>query len=233
MKPIQKDERYPLSKIVSEGLKQYIVENGLKPGEKLPSERDLVKILNVSRSILREALRILESSGVLSIRHGEGAFVQSDNNLSSLFEHLFFLWKLGDKKRSDLLELRRMFEMAAIEETVRRAGEDDLNVLEQSALRMQDAVETKSIQDADIEFHRALLRTTNNELFVQMTELVVEYFAGIPHRHMDLQERNKSMREHLAIVAAIRERDEAKAKRLLEEHFDYAKTYLANLDETV
>ncbi|WP_274363144.1 FadR/GntR family transcriptional regulator [Paenibacillus thermotolerans] len=233
MKPIQKDERLTLSKIVSENLKEYILDHRLEPGQKLPSERDLVKMMNVSRSILREALRILESTGIIAIKHGEGAFVQGDRDLSSLFEHIFFMWKVGNKTRGDLLELRYIFELTAIEQAVQRATDEDLSELEKLALRMQEVTDTKSIQDADIEFHRGMLKTTHSELFIQMTDLIIEYFSNVPHDHMDIKERDKSVRDHLQIVEAIRKRDAARAKQLLKDHLDYSKARLLYVNETL
>ncbi|MCU6711881.1 FadR family transcriptional regulator [Paenibacillus sp. J5C_2022] len=233
MKPIQKNERLTLSKIVSENLKEYILDYQLVPGQKLPSERDLVKMLNVSRTVLREALRILESTGIITIRHGEGAYVQDDSNLSSLFEHMIFMWKLGNKTRGDLLELRHIFELTAIEQAVQRASDEDLEALEQLALRMQAFTDTKSIQDADIEFHRGLLKATNNKLFVQMTDLIIEYFANVPHDHMDAIERDKSVSDHLRIVEALRERDAAKGKQLLTSHLNYSKKYMQSVNESL
>lgn len=233
MKPVNKDERFTLSKIVSDNLKQYILDHELKPGDKLPSERDLVKMMNVSRSILREALRTLESSGILIIRHGDGAFVQSDEDLSVISEQFLFMWKLGNKKQSDLLELRRIYESSAIEEAIFRASKEDLDTLEQLANQMKDLMDTKAIQDADIEFHRGLLKATNNDLFIQMADFIVEYFANVPHRHMDPQERDKSLNEHLQIVQAIREKDILKGKLLLREHLNYSKKHLQFVSEVL
>lgn len=231
MKPIQKDERYTLSKIVSENLKQYILDQRLEPGQKLPSEREFSKQMNVSRSILREALRTLESSGIITIRHGEGAFVKSDSDLSSLIEHLLFMWRLSNKTKDDLLELRCIFESAALEQIILRADDEELQSLEQTARKIGDHHDTKSIQDADIEFHRGLIKSTGNELFIQMTELIIEYFAGVPHGHMGKKERDKSLQDHLDIVEALRGRDASKAKRLLADHLYYSRKYLQSANE--
>jgi len=232
MKPVQKDERFPLSKIVSEKIKQYIIDNRLGPGQKLPSEREFVKMLNVSRAVLREALRTLESSGILTIRHGEGAFMQNDD-MSAFFEQLIFLWKIDNKKRSDLLELRHIFELAAIEQIVRHANADNLDTLEALALKTRTGPNTKAVQEADIEFHRGLLYATNNDLFAQLTDLIVEYFSNVPHHHMGEQEVLKASEEHLRIVEALRNRDDQQAKQLLREHLEFSKNYIQDIDNTL
>lgn len=232
MKPVQKDERYPLSKIVSEKIKEYIIEQHLGPGQKLPSEREFVKMLNVSRAVLREALRILESSGILTIRHGEGAFIQNDD-MSAFFEQLIFLWKIDNKKHSDLLELRHIFELTAIEQIVQHASAEQLDNLEVLALKTKIGESTKALQEADIEFHRGLLYATNNELFAQFTELIVEYFSNVPHHHMKDQEVLKASQEHLSIVEALRNRDDQKAKMLLREHLEFSKNYIQVINDSI
>lgn len=229
----QKDERNTLSRLAVDSLKHYILDNNLKPGDKLPSERELVKLMNLSRSVLREALSALENAGIVEIRHGGGTFVKDNSDLSSLFEQLLFMWKLGDKRQSDLLELRRIFESAAIEEAVRQASDQDLDELEQTAMLLTDRIETKSIQDADILFHRGLIKATNNELFIQMADLIIEYFSNIPHNHMTEKERNKALDEHLQIVHAIQQRDALTAKKLLSDHFNNSNFHQLSGDDTL
>ncbi|KRG14020.1 hypothetical protein ACA29_06530 [Lederbergia galactosidilytica] len=77
MKPIQENERFTLSKIISDDLKEYILKNKLTTGDRLPSERELSTKMEVSRVIIREALRSLEATGIITIRQGEGAFVNT------------------------------------------------------------------------------------------------------------------------------------------------------------
>lgn len=226
MKPVQKEERYTLSHLVSEKLKQYIIENQIQPGQRLPAERELVKTLQVSRSVLREALRGLENLGILSIRHGEGAFVKT-HDMSPLINQLMFHWKLDQKKTSDLFELRKIFELAAIDQIVQYAGEDDFNHLDVLATRMKKVKGDMLLtQEADIEFHLALIRATHNELFVQMTELLVQYFAQTPHHHMNELEIDKTTAEHAQIAAALRKRDSHEAKRVLQNHLEFSKKYV-------
>lgn len=226
MKPVQKEERYTLSHLVSEKLKQYIIENQIQPGQRLPAERELVKTLQVSRSVLREALRGLENLGILSIRHGEGAFVKS-YDMTPLFDQLMFMWKLDQKRVGELFELRKILELAAIDQIVQHASDDDFKQLESLADGMkQTRGDTSQVQQADVEFHLALIKATHNELFAQMTELAVQYFAQTPHHHMNEEEIHKATTEHAQIVAALRQRDSAEAKRVLQNHLDFSKKYV-------
>ena len=226
MKPVQKEERYTLSHLVSEKLKQYIIENQIQPGQRLPAERELVKTLQVSRSVLREALRGLENIGILSIRHGEGAFVKT-HYMTPLINQLMFHWKLDQKKVSDLFELRKIFELAAIEQIIQHAGEADFDQLGELSSHMKKAAgDTLLVQQADVEFHLCLIQATHNELFIQMTELLVQYFSQTPHYHMTAQEIEKAIIEHAEIVSALRKRDAQEAKRILQNHLDFSKKYV-------
>lgn len=233
MKPINKEERNTLSQIVSESLKQYILDNSMANGQKLPPERELVTTLGVSRSVLREALRSLESAGILSIRHGEGAFVQMQD-LSPLFEQMLFMWKMDNKKIVDLLELRRVFELAAIGQAVHSAKEEDFLRLADLAEQMEKSTgDTKRVQDTDIAFHRALIKATHSDLFMQISDLIVEYFSRVPHSHMNSVQVAKSAREHKQIVDALRSRNKEEAEKLLSTHLDYFLKYHPNVEDSV
>lgn len=233
MNHIQKEERHTLSQKISEQLKQYIIEEQLVPGQTLPSERELAKLMQVSRPVIREALRALELSGVLSIRHGEGAFIQS-HSVAPLFDQLLFLWKLDNKKVCDLFDLRQIFELAAIEQIVQRATVADFDHLEALALEMRQAGgDTELMQAADIRFHQALVSAAHHELFAQLTEVIVQYFARTSHHHMGQSEVDKTVAEHLHIVDALRKRDEAEAKRILRAHLEFSKKYVRDINDSI
>jgi GntR family transcriptional regulator, transcriptional repressor for pyruvate dehydrogenase complex len=233
MKPIEKTERFTLKKMVIEHLKQYIIEHEIGPGEKLPPERELIKILNVSRSVIREALSYLENTGVLSIRQGQGIFVKP-HDLTPLLEQMMFVWKIENKKINELLDLRLLFELTAIGEIIRNGNEADLNELEKIATKMDDPNQnTEWIQNADIDFHRALIKATHNELFIQITHLIVEYFSKVPHHQMTSANIEKTVNEHKDIVQALRENDEKKAKDILSEHLNWSKQNVINVNDNI
>ncbi|MBP1990797.1 FadR/GntR family transcriptional regulator [Paenibacillus eucommiae] len=191
MEPLQKNERYTLSQTVSEQLKQYIVDHRLLPGDKLPSERDMVKQMGVSRSVIREALRYLEISGIISIRHGEGAFIQ-EQDLAPLMEQLVFQWGRDLSAHDELLELRMMLELNAVELAVKNGTEEDFGVLEKLAQDMlsrssdidEDAGE--KLGDEDTAFHRCLLLATHHQPFIQMTDPIISLHARLSNEHLSI-----------------------------------------------
>lgn len=215
MKPIEKAERYTLSKLVVQNLKQYMIQHNMTPGDKLPAERELSQIMNVSRAILREALRSLESSGILEIRHGEGAFI-SANSLSPLLEQLSFAASMSGAGGGELLEIRYMLEAAAIDEMIRRGGAFPLEELE----RLRSAAASAEpggphASEADAQFHLAVVRSMRNESLTSLAELFIRQAAANNRDHSDTGRVNK---EHERYMLALGAADAESAKRVLREH---------------
>ncbi|MEK3888609.1 FadR/GntR family transcriptional regulator [Bacillus sp. FSL K6-3431] len=224
MKPIEDKERYTLSKIVSDNLRKYIMENKMTTGDKLPSERDLASMLEVSRVIIREALRSLESTGIIVIRHGEGAFVNTDDS-SIIFNHLLFFWQMNNEKIEELFELRHLLEKTAIEQLIANTEAEHLEKLNNIIDRMSHTTDPKLFKQLDIEFHRGLIQATNNELFSQLTDIIVQYFSSVPHSQMDQDNRNKTVYEHKMILEALKNKNKELALQLLSEHLQYSKKF--------
>lgn len=222
LKPIAENERYTLSKMVSDNLRQYIMDNKLKTGDKLPSERDLAASLDVSRVIIREALRSLESTGIVTIRHGEGAFVNTDDS-SMIFNHLLFFWQMNNDRIEELFELRLMLEKTAIEHIIKNTTVDHLKELDRITTQMSKTNDPMRFKELDIDFHKGLIKLTNNELFSQLTEIIVQYFSNTPHSHMDEEKRNKTVREHKLILEALKDKDKKLALKYLNDHLQYSK----------
>nr|WP_249308693.1 FadR/GntR family transcriptional regulator [Lederbergia citrea] len=224
MKPIEEKERFTLSKIVSDSLRQYIVDNKLTTGHKLPSERDLASMLDVSRVVVREALRTLESTGIIIIRHGEGAFVNTDDS-SVILNHLLFFWQMNNEKIEELFELRQLLEKAAIEQIIEKTDIGHLQELDHIISEMSETIDPIKFKELDIDFHRGLIKATKNELFLQLTDIIVQYFANVSHSHMDDVQRNKAIKEHRLILEALKDNDKDLALHLLSEHLQYSKIH--------
>lgn len=216
MEPLQKYERYTLSKIVSEQLKQYIIDQKLKPGDRLPSEREMVSQMGISRSVIREALRYLEISGIVSIQHGEGTFVQ-EQDLTPLMEQLAFQWRNGGSANTELHELRLMLELNAVELALRNGNHEDWDEMEQIVLQISaEPEEADSQLGLSIRFHQALLHATHQKVFIQMAEPLVIICSNLdlPARNTDKTRGSKGI-FHLQFIEAMRGRQEAQAKAAL------------------
>ncbi|TMV47315.1 FadR family transcriptional regulator [Paenibacillus mesophilus] len=211
MKPIEKAERYTLSKLVVQNLKQYMIQNNMSPGEKLPAERELSQIMNVSRAILREALRSLESSGILEIRHGEGAFI-SANSLSPLLEQMSFAAGLSGSDGRELLEIRYMLEAAAIDEVMRQGGAFPFEELERWGAAAAQSEQAQA-SEADVQLHLAVVRSMRNDSLTPLAELFIRQAAERVSVRADT-----IAEQHDRYVRTLRSADAESAKLVLREH---------------
>src|SRR5699024_3557530 len=117
MKPIQTTERMSLKQQVIQAVKQYIVDEEVKAGDKLPTERKLAEMFGVSRSVIREAMSYLENSGVIRVRQGQSEFL-NDANIDKLVDNFFFLWQVNKRDIREILGLRLIVESSAIDDIV-------------------------------------------------------------------------------------------------------------------
>ncbi|MEF3305054.1 FadR/GntR family transcriptional regulator [Paenibacillus sp. GYB003] len=213
MKPIEKAERYTLSKLVVQNLKQYIAEHRLTAGSKLPAERELSQVMQVSRAILREALRSLESAGILEIRHGEGAFIAA-NGISPLLEQLAFAARLSAETGREMLEVRYLLEAAAVDEAIRTGAKLPFADLARWAETAR-AASPEEAAEADVRLHLAIVEALRNESLSRLAELFVRQAAEGSGRTADTP---RIAAEHERYLSALRQADADAAKRALREH---------------
>ncbi|WP_230200216.1 FadR/GntR family transcriptional regulator [Bacillus niameyensis] len=224
LKPIQDNERFTLSKIVSDDLREYIVQNNLTTGDRLPSERDLSAQLNVSRVVVREALRSLEATGMITIRHGEGAFVNTDDP-SIIFNHLLYFWKINNQNVKELLDLRILLEKSAIEQIIHHTDTSYLEALEKVIQKMELTNDPEAFKRYDAEFHMGLIQATRNGLFNQLADIILQYFNDMPSLSLTDIEKETTLHEHRSIINALKESNKEKALELLKLHLQHSKVF--------
>lgn len=189
----------------------------IRPGDRLPSERQLAEQLGVARDTLRQALRILEGSGQITIRRGShgGAFVQA-----SMVE----TWRIHQdiRERADdivaLVEFRAVIDSAAARFAAERRSDADLTAMEQAQAELEDSEALHDSRNADTAFHLAVARASgNHELAVAVEDARVKMFA--PVDLLGFQFLKKSCVEgHALVLAAIRERDPDRAAAEMTRH---------------
>ncbi|MDF2647912.1 MAG: hypothetical protein K0Q73_3717 [Paenibacillus sp.] len=214
MKPIEKSERYTLSQLIVQNLKQLILDRNMAPGEKLPAERELSQILGVSRAILREALRSLESFGILEIKHGEGTYV-AGNFLNPLFEQLAFVLQMNEKTFQEIHEVRYLLEAAALAAAPTPSLEvwDELQELaDQFAGLGLDPAERAAL---DARFHLAVIGSLQNKTLLYLAEPFVQQLKIQLLNESDIQRNSE---EHTLYLNAIRKGDMVLAKNILQVH---------------
>jgi GntR family transcriptional regulator, transcriptional repressor for pyruvate dehydrogenase complex len=151
-----------------------VISGGLRPGERLPPERELVGRLRVSRTVVREALNLLEARGLISIEHGRGAVV-SGGSTHAVRDTLGLLLRVRPKALWELLEIRQILEVEIAGLAAERAEEDDVREMHGQLDRMETLIDApEGYVDADVEFHALLARSTRNGVLLTMLDPVVE-----------------------------------------------------------
>ncbi|MQW97004.1 FadR/GntR family transcriptional regulator [Sinorhizobium fredii] len=206
-----------------------ILEGVLRDGDRLPGERDLSKRLDVSRPILREALKELEGRGLLESRHGGGTFVA--DVVGQIFSKpLIELISRHHKATQDYLEYRRELEGLTAELAATRATDFDRDLLTRVIERMRDAHRSGNFDDeleADVELHNAIGESAHNIILLHTLRACYRLLTqGIFFHRSSVfgapGARDRLLSQHEAIYAAIMARDPAAAKAAAaQSHIDF------------
>ena len=170
----EKTRRIRLRDRAADQLLEMVISGGLEPGERLPPERELCGHLGVSRTVVREALNLLEARGLISIEHGRGAVV-SGGSPQAVRDTLGLLLRVQPKTLWELLEIRKILEVEVAGLAAERAGPDDVEAMLLQIDKMKESIDApEGYVDADVEFHALLARATRNEVLLTMLEPVVD-----------------------------------------------------------
>ncbi|MCI9888310.1 FadR family transcriptional regulator [Micrococcales bacterium 31B] len=226
------------SSLVSEvqlSIKELIFQQRLGSGDPLPTEHELAEELGVSRNSLREALKVLEATGVVNIKRGNGMFV-GGMSLRGMIQELVFHARLsaatGSKELHDLVELREFLEtslMAPVSGACTPAHLDTLNGL-------VDEMERESHHgmppaEIDRKFHEALYAPLGNPFISQLLAAFWEVLRTLDEHLPEGTETPTSIVEvHRAIVRGIESRDSVAAQAAMTTHFDGIKRRLQRID---
>lgn len=149
----------------------------LAPGDRLPTEHAFAERLGVSRNSVREAVRTLQSAGLVDVRHGTGTFVREGVE-ASLAQLMLFRTLVAQADHGALIEVRSVFERACAELAARRRGDADLAAMRDAIDRMrrlgaEPAPQVPAMLEADLAFHRAIYRASGNEMLASLADFVL------------------------------------------------------------
>jgi GntR family transcriptional repressor for pyruvate dehydrogenase complex len=206
---------------VADRIRTLMLDGTFPPGEPLPSERHLAERFGVSRGSIRDALRTLETIGLLETRHGQGTFPH-ELSVDRLVAPLASVMAYRSDLQDELLDVRRMFEPAVARVAALRAKEEDLADLQRILDTQRQKLKTgQSAIVEDTAFHAILARSTRNRVVMSimatLNDLLVE------SRTQSLQQKGRPARSidgHEAVVAALRRRDAEGASQAMYNHID-------------
>jgi DNA-binding FadR family transcriptional regulator len=209
---------------IQEYIKQYIIEHRLHPGSPLPGETEIASELQVSRNAVREAIKVLQTLGIVETRHGQGTFV-GDLSLQALVAGLSFRVLFDAPKNlrmlRELLQVRQILEcslVAQLPEVTTPAHLADLRVLlaEMAARGARDEM----FPEQDRAFHEVLYRPLGNSLVIQLIQAFWDVFHAVRSQLPGLGEHPMvTVKDHQRIVDALASGDGAAAAEAMAAHF--------------
>jgi GntR family transcriptional repressor for pyruvate dehydrogenase complex len=232
--PFQRIQAEKLSKSVVRQIELLILRGILRPGERLPAERELSERLGVSRPSLRDALSDLQDRGLLVSRQGAGVFVAEV--LGSAFSPaLIDLFANHDEAVFDYISFRRDLEALAAERAVRLGTETDLKVIAAIFAKMEVAHQKRDPAheaQLDAEFHMAIIEASHNVVMLHMMRSMFDLLRQGVFYNRQVMFKNRMTRDqlldqHRAIHLAIQSRDCAAARAAVSAHLDYVEQSLA------
>jgi GntR family transcriptional repressor for pyruvate dehydrogenase complex len=223
-----------LSDTVAGELEKRILEGSLKPGDRLPAERNLALDLGVSRPSLREAIQKLVSKGLLTTKHGGGTVV-TDRLQASFSDPWREMLEGHPLLQADILEFRHMLEGEAALLAAERATEADIERIDAAFAALELAYDKDDIQaciDTDVAFHQAIAEASHNALMGHLSASLMHVVHGhvadnLIHLHTLPAQWAQIRAQHRAIWQAVRARQAQDSKRVAREHIGFVRQSMA------
>ncbi len=225
--PIELDS---VSEAVIGQIEQLVISGVLKSGQKLPSERELAELVEVSRPKVRDAIKVLEDRGLLTVKHGEGTFV-ADLTGAALSPAMVDLYSRHAEAFFDYLEFRRELEGYAAFLAARRATDHDRSIIRNIVERMESAhgqADPAEEAELDVGLHAAVADAAHNSMLVHVMGSIYELMLrGIFYNREQLYRRpgarEKLLTQHQAIAAGVLNGDPEAAAEAAEAHLDFVR----------
>lgn len=194
-------------------LKMLLIEQKLKVGDRIPNEFELSEMFGKSRGSVREAVKILESFGVLEVRQGDGTYVSASAN-SNMFDALFFKIIAMGTDFTELLQLREILETAIINLVIEQYTDEKYEQIVAAEGALERGIEnnagTERLVELDLDFHCTLVELTGNSVLKNVYVNMMDIFAPFIGHSYAQQNRESDFsvtRHHDMFLQAIRERD--------------------------
>ncbi len=211
-----------ISSIIVDRVRALIREGKLKPGDRLPTERELCSSFGIGRATVRDALRILETIGLIEVRVGSrgGAFVTAPTSLQ-IGAGLNDMLAAAAISAAEVREARLTFELGLIDLICERITDEDLAALNDICVRSKAAVEDDNYTlSLSLEFHTALAHCAHNralDMIVETFQISLEMFER-PVKQGGPGRETPGVQEHIDIVEAIKSKNATLAKAIMELH---------------
>lgn len=214
---------------IVDNIGELIREGKLKAGDRLPSERELAEMFEVSRVPVREALKILEYVGIVKNVRGKGKYIRSIG-VDDILETINFALLSPEENIQDLFETRVTIESRAAELAALRRTENNLVAMEKAIANMANEIEEgKDGTGPSLEFHIAIMRASNNKILYQLNMFLLDLLELSRKRTLVSQERRmESLEYHKRLLKLIKNKDSVGSGALMIEHLKNAEVAVRN-----
>ena len=226
--PLEKQQT--VAEVISAEILDLLRQKELKPGDKLPPERDLAEMLGVSRPSLREALRALSIMKVVEVRQGDGTYV-SALKPEELVEHLEFVFMLDDSTTLQLFEARKIVETGNAALAAGRISDEELAALNVCLEKSERSVDDpEAFLQADIELHEIITHAARNPVLERFMASIRTLGRASRHRTSRMTGVTKMVvQHHRQIVAALEAHDPAATSAAMLRHLEYVEQMYRDL----
>jgi GntR family transcriptional repressor for pyruvate dehydrogenase complex len=223
-------EKDVLSQKIANRILSLIREKRLHPGDRLPPERELADIMQVSRPSLREALRALSIMGIIRNRQGSGTYIASLKP-SRLIEHLDFILSIDDSSFLDLFEARRILETGLAGMAASKITDEQIAGLEEILVRCEQTLDDPAaFLQADLDLHQKIAEISCNRILSIFMHSINDLGLYSRQRTGELPEvRDQTLVAHREIVRSIKARDPIAAANAMRKHLDEVEEWLKQL----
>lgn len=229
--PIKKRQ---ISNIVFEQLRDNIYRGEIKAGDKLPPNKELAAIMEVSVQSVQKAVSQLIEVGYVEQRPGSGYYIKlpEPKDPHNPFSYIMTPWQ---SSLDELMEVRIGLECHGVALAAERADHRDIIFIEKAFSELTEGnPNKKTARDADIKFHMGLAYATHNSVYIDLTRRFYDYiFHGISKLHSLLYEKNNNLvsieQQHYVILDAIRHHDIEKARSSMLQHITFLRGFLTEV----
>ncbi|SHN56734.1 FadR/GntR family transcriptional regulator [Desulfitobacterium chlororespirans] len=194
-------------KVVSQII-QALNTGNLKPGDRLPPEREMCEMFSVSRTVIRDALKTLAGLGVVTVRHGTGTFINEATDEPGDISRLASLLQISRGTMEELFQVRGILESKAVFWCAQNATDEDIAELEDIVRSAEHPENEGKLALFDAEFHLKICEAAGNRVLVRLMINVLDLLGEVREKVLMIPGRQRlSVRDHQEILAAIRERN--------------------------
>jgi DNA-binding FadR family transcriptional regulator len=212
-----------LQQFIKRQIKLYIIDGGLRAGDRLPTEDELAGRLGVSRTVVREALSGLEALGIIEVRHGLGRYVR-EFNFSAILDNLAYSMLFDVHTFEEILDIRQALETAFLPRAIAALSTERLSAMEETLREMErrgaGGVWDVRMMELDMKFHAILYADVGNDLLLKLLDIFWTVHKDLrSHAPYETKDVPGYLRQHRALWEAIAQKNPELAQERLRTHF--------------